>query len=470
MSTFSGISTALSALYAQRRGLDVTGQNIANVNTAGYSRQRADLTASEANGVASLWSVSQGVGSGVQITNVGRLRDGFLEDRARAEHARSAYLDTRSSSLQDIEQVLAEPSDTGIAHQLGDLWAGFADVSNNPGSEAPRSQLLQRAQTIAGTLNQSSSALSRQWNAQREQVESLVVEINSAATGVGDLNQAIIRATQAGLPSNELADRRDVLTQRLSELTGGVGRAGDNGSVDFYIEGTALVMGPRAESLSVTGGHRLADADIDPVSVNWTHGGRPSGISTGIVGAVVENLDVSLPQYTKDLDALAAKLATLVNDKHAQGYDLDGNAGTPLFSGTTAADLAVAISDPRKLAASSTQSLKTNPDGTQSPTGNLGAGNADLLGRLKTTPDGPDSTWRTLVVGIGVTVQTAKNRSDIQSAVTAKADDLRESVSGVNLDEEMANMLSYQRAYEGAARVMSTIDSVLDTLINRMGR
>jgi flagellar hook-associated protein 1 FlgK len=471
MSTFSGISTALSGLYAQRRGLDVTGQNIANVNTEGYSRQRADLTSVAASSQASMWSVSENVGGGVDVAGIGRMRDAFLEARSRAEHARSAYLDSRQLSLKDVERTLTEPSDTGIAAQLGELWAGFDDVANRPGDEAARNQLLQRVGTIAGTLNQSSNALSRQWDAQREQLDGLVSEVNAAAKGVAELNQAIVRATQDGMPSNELADRRDMLMQTLAELTGGAGRAGADGSVDFYLEGTALVSGARAEELSVSGADRLTDVGVDPVVVSWARGGRPAGVSSGTIGAVTENLGATLPGYTAELDRVANALATVVNTQHEAGYDQDGNPGGPLFTGTTAATIRAAITDPRQIAAAATQSTVTDPvTGAVTVVGNRDGSNAAALAKLKTDSAGPDSAWRTLVVGIGVTVQTADRRSQIQATVTAAADGLRDSVAGVNLDEEMSNMLAYQRAYEGAARVLSALDSVLDTLINRMGR
>ena len=460
MSTFSGISTALSALYAQRRGLDVTGQNIANVNTEGYSRQRAGLSSIAASSTASLWSVGDSVGGGVTMESVDRMRDMFLEARARSEHARSAFLDSRKASLQDVERVITEPSDQGIAAQLNDLWVGFDDVANHPGDGAPRNQLLQRAATVAGTLSASSNALSRQWDAQREQLDGLVSEVNVAAAGVAELNQAIIRATQSGLPSNELADRRDVLSQQLAELTGAVGRTGDDGALDIYLDGTALVRGGVAEKLTVTGAHRLTDVAAEPISVNWQQDGRPTGITSGTVGAYTENLSVTLPGYTAELDKVAVALATTVNTQHAAGFDQKGNPGGALYGGTTAATLQVIITKPEEIAAAAIQTLGGNRD----------AGNAMALAKLKNSATGPDAEWRTLVVGIGVTVQTARNRADIQGTVTARADSLRESVAGVNLDEEMANMLSYQRAYEGAARVMTAIDSVLDTLINRMGR
>jgi flagellar hook-associated protein 1 FlgK len=251
-----------------------------------------------------------------------------------------------------------------------------------------------------------------------------------------------------------------MLALKLAELTGGVGQIGENGAVDVYLDGTAIVRGSHAEQLTVTGATRLVDAGALPISVNWAQDGRASGISTGTIGAVTENLNVTLPDYTAKLDGVATRIATIVNARHEAGYDRDGLAGVALFTGTTAATLRVAITEPRQVAASLTQTTG----------GNLEGGNASELAKLKSDPNGPDSSWRTLVVGLGVTVQTVSNRAAVQSAVTAKADNLRDSVAGVNLDEEMANMLAYQRAYEGAARVMSAIDSVLDTLINRMGR
>ncbi len=124
MSTFSGLNAATTALWAQRRVLDVTGQNIANVNTAGYSRQRADLQALGGSTVPAFYSTSSGIGAGVSADDVIRIRDAFLEGRGHTEHANSTRLDVESDSYTLIEQAFREPGDTGIQNLLADMWKG----------------------------------------------------------------------------------------------------------------------------------------------------------------------------------------------------------------------------------------------------------------------------------------------------------------------------------------------------------
>ncbi|HEY0487248.1 MAG TPA: flagellar hook-associated protein FlgK [Mycobacteriales bacterium] len=458
MSTFSGISTALSALYAQRRALDVAGQNIANINTEGYSRQRADLQSVGAPAVPSMFAVYDDAGGGVDVNSVERLRDTFLEQRGRSEHSQGSYLEQRKTDLAGIERVVGNLGDTGLSHQLSDLWASFSDVANRPRDLAARNQLLQQAGTVASTLSEQSAVLGDQWAAQRQQVGTLVTEVNTTASTIADLNLAVQRATSGGLPSNELQDRRDGLAMKLAELTGATVRNGADGSLDVYLGGSALVRGATTEAVTVTGATELTGLAGNPVGLSWAADGRPADVPGGTLSAATENLNTTLPDFRTQLDTVAAALVTKVNDVHTAGYDLAGTAGTPLFTGTTAATIAVAITDPALIAASGTTG-----------TANLDGSNADKLAALAKDPTGPDAAFRSLMVRVGSAAKTATMRSSIQDTVTAAADSARDSVSGVNLDEEMTNMLAAQRAYEGAARVMTAVDSMLDTLINRTG-
>lgn len=457
MSSFSGLSTALSALYAHRRGLDLTGQNVANANTDGYSRQRLDMRSAGASAVPAMWAVSRHVGEGVTIAGVQRLRDSFLESRAHTEHGRSALLTGQQSTLARIEQTFNEPSDTGLQGQLADFWAGWADVANHPEDLAARSQLLQRAATLTDTFRRSSAALDGQWTTQREQLATTVATVNTTATNVAELNQAIRRAEQAGVSSNDLKDQRDLLVMSLADLTGGTVRSGEDGVVDVYLGGTALVRGDRAEALAVTGATELIGEAADPVRVVWAKDGYPTTISAGTAGAIVDALDITIPDYRNRLDGLAADLAGRVNAQHVTGYDLDGNSMVSFFAGTTAESLTVTISDPRRLAASDL------------PGGVHDGANADRLARIGQDPVGPDQDYRQFVVELGVQAQTVNRRVEIQAAVTTQVDAARDAQAGVNLDEEMMNMLAFQHAYDGAARVLTTIDQALDTLINRTG-
>ncbi|MDT4987924.1 MAG: flagellar hook-associated protein 1 [Micromonosporaceae bacterium] len=457
MSTFSGLSTALSSLYAQRRGLDVTGQNIANANTEGYSRQRVDMASVGAPAGPALFSNWQGTGSGVTVSDVNRLYDDFTETSVRAEHAKGGYLTAQKGVYAQVEQIFNEPSDTGVQEQMSDLWSAFGDVANRPGDLPARSQLLQRASTLADTLKGANDSVGAMWASARSDVDSMAGEVNTTAASIARINQGVVQAQQAGLPSNELADQRDQMVLRLSELTGATAKVREDGAVDVYIGGSALVSGSTYRQVAAVGAHRIEDQAADPVSLNWADNKAPMLIQSGKAASVLESLSTTLPNTITSLNQVASALVTTVNDQHVQGFDLNGAQGGPLFSGSTAADIAVAITDPALVAASSSDSE------------HLDAGNADAMAGLVNSDNGPDSIYRGVVVQVGVDAQAINRRSDVQATMTTDIDSVRSSQSGVSLDEEMANLLSYQRAYEAASRVLTTVDSTLDTLINKMG-
>jgi flagellar hook-associated protein 1 FlgK len=454
--SFGGLSTALSALTAQRRGLDVTGQNIANANTDGYSRQRVGLQATGGSAVPAMFAVWTGAGSGVESTDVVRLRDAFLDARARTEHATGSYLTAQQQVYGQVEGLLAEPSDTGLQAQLGDLWSAWHDVANNPGDQSARAALLQRASTVTGTLNDTHAALASLWSTTRDQLDTLTADVNSAAARVAELNQAVVRAKAAGIPANELADERGQLTLHLAELTGATVLTKADGATDVLLGGSGLVNGSTARKLEAVGGAALGRQPADPAALRWTGNHAPATVPSGQLASVLETLGSTLPGYADGLDQVAANLAGTVNAQHASGYDLAGAAGRPFFTGSTAGTIAVAVTDPAKVAASGR------------PGANLDGGNADAMAGMVGATGGADRSYRQLVAQLGGATQTANRRAAIQASLATAADASVAAQSGVNLDEEMTNMLTYQRAYEAAARVMSTMDSALDTLINHM--
>jgi flagellar hook-associated protein 1 FlgK len=262
---------------------------------------------------------------------------------------------------------------------------------------------------------------------------------------------------------NELADQRDLLITQLAKATGAVARPGVDGTVDVYIGGIALVRGNEAETLQITGAASMTDfrsGSSPAVTVSFVSSGMTAAVG-GDAGARVEALGATIPDYADRLDVVTASLVSAVNAAHTAGYDLDGNPGTNMFNpAATAKDIAGLLSDPRKVAAS----LQA-----PSPTPSLDGSNAAVLAEIGRSTTGPDATYRQLVVDLGAAAQTANRRSEIQSAVADESEAAREAAAGVNTDEEMVNLLSYQRAYEAAARVITSIDEALDVLINRTG-
>jgi flagellar hook-associated protein 1 FlgK len=456
-STFSGMNTALTSLYTQRKGLDVTGQNIANANTAGYTRQRVNLQSVGAGTVPALHSTYGGAGGGVTAVGIDRLRDAFLESRGQQEHGRSAQLSAQGDLYTRVEDMFGEPSDTGLQGQLSDLWSGFSDVANTPGDLAARSQLLQRAGTLTDSITSTYDALDRKWSATREELTAVAAEATTTAAAVAQLNEAIKRTSPSGGSPNELSDQRDLLVMKLAELVGATSRPGDDGTVDVFVGGTALVRGATSEALEVEGTTGMATATTDAVRLAWVGGGYAAAVTGGEAASHLDALGSVIPTYAGKLDAVAAKLAETVNKEHVGSFDLKGNPAGNFFNGTTASTIQVAFTDPASFAASA------------QPGGSLDGSVADRIAKLASSPTGADAMYHDVIVNLGVESQTATRRADIQANVTAQIDMARGSESSVDLDEEMVNLTQYQRAYEAAARMISAVDETLATLIN-MGR
>ncbi len=464
MGTFDGLQVSLSSLFAQRRGLDVTGQNIANANTEGYSRQRVVMSSIGGNTVPAIFSTWNGSSGGVKVADVTRMRDTFMEIRGRAAHASLERTTVTQQTLAQVEQLVNEPSDTGLSESLSDLWAGFDEVSNNPGKEAPRSLLLQRASAVSDWLNAAHAAISEQWSADSTQLNALASEANTAAAGIAELNGAISRATIAGIPSNELADQRDLLAMKLSGLTGATTRVGDDGSLDVFLGNTSFVRGTVAEQLKMKSGSPadMAGTTTGTVALSWVDGSPVDDLG-GTTAGYLDVLNVTLPGFGTGLDKVANSIRDTVNAQHAKGVDLAGVTGGAFFTGTGAADLSVAST-----LTTSTIAAGAGPQKTPLEPG-LDGSNADALAALASSSTGPDSVFRTFVVDLGVTALTVNRRVDVQTSVTSDIDDARDATAGVNIDEEMVNMLTFQRAYEAASRTLTAVDQMLDTLINHTG-
>jgi flagellar hook-associated protein 1 FlgK len=471
-SSFGGINTALTSLYAQRRGLDVTGQNIANANTEGYTRQRVVMQAQVGAIVPSMWSKTDGVGTGVAVTDVQRIRDEYLETRGRAEHGASAYLASQSASYTSLEDTFAEPSDTAIAAQLHDMWGGWSDVANNPQLAAGRSAVIQQSSIVADQLNGAHDGLARQWSQSRNAMSVYVNEVNVTAGSIAQLNDSIIQANASGVTVNELEDRRDVLAMRLSELTGATAGKRPNGGMDVFIGGSTLVTGSTTRKVEYTGAARLEDQAADPVALVWVDDKKTAVQAGGTVGAMTNTMTKIIPDLSNELDRVATSLITEVNLEHNKGFIKDANGtvvpGGDFFEGTSAGTIKVKVKSPDQVA-------------VYGSTGNWDSSVATKIADIGERADlqppndpnnlgiSPTHRYQSMIGELGVASQGSARRAEIQGVVAEQIDAAREGESGVNLDEEMTNLLTYQRGYEAASRVLTTIDSMLDQLINRTG-
>ena len=440
---FGSIYQAGSGLQAARYGLDVVSQNMANASTPGYVRQISQQEEVAFAGIG--LNSGPSLLGGVTVIGTSRATDPVMDARLRLEHANGSLADTTASSLSAIESVFNEPSDHGLAGQLTDFWNAWGAVANDPGSNAARGALLTDASKVAGTLNQMSTALSDLSSSTAAGLTNDVTSVNTAASQLATLNGQIGVAAATGANVNSLLDQRDQLLDKLSGLTGGTVTIGANGAANVKIGGVDLVNGTTASALSVDS------------SYNASIGGTSVTVGSGRIGSETTTLTSTIPAHQSQLDAVANRLSSTVNAAQTGGYDLAGSAGTAMFSGSGAAGIHVAITDPSLIAASGT------------PGGNLDGSNALAISQLGSASGSSDALYATLVGDLGTASAVAHQQATTQDAVVANVEALKSSVSGVSLDEEAANMLTYQQAFNASSRVLTAMDSMLDTLINHTG-
>lgn len=451
--TFSSVNNALSALRYHQVVMDVSSGNIANVSTEGYARRRVIGEATGAAPQPAMWSRYEGAGDGVRVGDLQRLVDPFLDARARREHGHQAYLDTRQAVLSRVESGIGEPGPDGVSAALADFARSWHDLANNPATEATRAQVLARAASLADAVAVQRRNLTAEEGDQRAALVVHVDEVNTLAADLATTNRSIAVARMNGTEAGVLLDARDALALRLSELTGATAVENAKGGLDMELGGTALVAGADAGV--------LASDSTGSVFTVTPEGGTAADVTTsvgGTAGAVASLLTTTLPGHRAGIDAVAQEIATVVNDAHRAGFDQDGDSGQALFTFDPTAPggpLVLALTDPRDVAASGIGGGANN-DG----------GNATALAVALVAPE---SSYQRLVSGFGNEVASVRRLAANQQTLTGQVDGAREQLSGVSLDEEMVTMLQAQRAYEAAARVMTTVDSVLDTLINRTG-
>lgn len=458
MSSFASISTALTALQGHRRALDTTGHNIANVNTAGYTRQRTDLEARPVPGAGSAVANRLVSGGGVEIVGTSRIADEFRTARVRTQTAAHADLQARAETLTEVERLLVEPGDAGLAKQLTQMWSAWAAVATST-DPAPKQVLVDRSQAVISSLQTGRRGLETQWTDQRAQVEGLVTEVNGLTTQIASLNLAVV-AAQGGPAgdlgaANDLLDQRDRLVTRLVELTGATVIPQQDGGVVLTVDGNPVVAGTESYPLRMAGAGALVDQAGDPVRLVRASGVAVGPLRGGQLAGALDALNTTIPGVAARYDEVATSLVTTVNTAYAAT-----GSPTGFFTGTSAATLAVEAG------------IRAAPSTVLAGAPGRGDKDTSVAARIADSAKaagGPDEVWQRHVVTVGVRTQAASARADVAAVTLASAVADQESVSGVSLDEETANLLVIQRAYEGAARVLTAVDQALDTLINRTG-
>ncbi len=480
-SLLDSVHISRSALMAHQERLTVTGQNMANVETEGYHRRTASLSANPA-GVrgANALSGRDAIGAGVHVSDVIRIESQAKENVLRDQLSDSGYYDAKGTALSDLESILQVNGRVGLSEDLQDFWNGWQDVANRPEDLAGRNALVERAVALTVRVR----ALTSRTQTYRSSIlgpgpSGLAVDevgvLNTKLTEIADLNTRIARLGPQ-FEAHDLIDQRDLLVREVASLVPiGVGLDGS-----LTLGGETLV--------NRDGSLREPVAIVDNLlPAEFTVGGVPVTFSGGRIAGLVDACGAA-DDLIHTLDQFADALLTSVNNLHTSGYDLNGNPGVELFSGTdtdgdglinaSTLTLNAAIydeSDPRGGEPALLAAAETRYSAGPPPIANSGDGALALqiagLAYASHTQVGDQTLHGHIdssVAALGTQVRSSLDlAADADSAVAMLEASIQQDV-GVNLDEEMINMMTTQRAYEAAARVMSTVDQLLDTIINKL--
>ncbi len=452
MSTISSVmNNAVSGLLAQQAAMNTANSNISNAETAGYSRQTVSLRAS-ADG-------------GVQSCDVRRVYDSFLQNRLNAANEELGEYEVRQEYLSAVEAVFTEDEDYGLSASMSEFWSAWQDLANNPSGSTERTLLVAAAGELAAAFNEMSTELTGIQRDIDRSVSSSVDEINSLTSRLAALNAQILRAESSGQSSNTLKDVRDELVTELSAYLDINTFENNQGMVSIQLSnGLPLVDGSSSWSLDTVTNTSSGLQDAVWLSGNGDASVVTGALSGGALGGSLAVRDELIPDYLAQLDELAASLAEAVNSVLTAGYDADGQPGQELFSGTTAAGLAVRqniIDDPGLVAAAATA------DGAPGDSTNALAV-AELQDSFLMSSGRATFAefYSSLVSQVGNDADEAETACEQAEDTLQLCKNYRDSVSGVSTDEELALITQHQYAYEASARAISILQELLDTIVN----
>jgi len=452
-----------NALLTQQKAIDITGNNIANVNTPGYSRQRLNMEQS-----TPIRDLNTTMSTGVRAQQkIQRFYDQFITTQLNGENENLGRWEAQKTALEKIEVLFDEVSGYGLSEAMSGYWNAWQDLSNNPSGHVERTNLLSAAQYLTSTFNQLSGNIT---NAQADidtNVDNIVQDVNRLATQIAELNTKISQVEVTGHNANDYRDQRDSLVFELSKLIDiDSFEDGDGNATIMVGDGKPLVEGAFTWSLSTdntAGVHQVTWKDSSGTAHDITN-----DIDSGELKGWLEARDVVINDYMTRLDTLAGAIIQEVNALHndgttPSGFGLDGSQND-FFTGTNAGDIAVnsaIVADVNLIAAAGDALALPGDNSVAIAIANLqsaltmSGGNASF-----------DDYYTSLVGDVGSDVRTANLNYDHQTTMIQHLKNYREEVSGVSLDEEMVNLVKFQHAYNAAARLITITDEMMETIIS----
>jgi flagellar hook-associated protein 1 FlgK len=445
------LSIATGSLMAQETELSISNNNIANANTPGYSREIVNLQESQPTEDGSL-----ALGGGVDVVSIQSVQDELLNMSINQQTSAQSSANAQVNVLNQI-QTLFPSSGSSVSSALSTFFTSLSALSSSPTDSADRETVISDAQNLVQQFNTTAAGLSAPISGLNTQVQTDVAEINQLSSQAATLNAQIIQQKAAGQDSSPQQDQISEVETKLAALTNISVTHTPQGDSISTANGTPLVLGTQSYALSTSTGANGNQQVFDSQGNNIT-----SSISSGDLGGTIQVRDTEIPAFQQSLDTLANQFATAFNAAQASGYDAGGHPGAALFTVPStvtgsAAGIALATTDPDAIASASSATSG-------------GGGNVANLTAVQnaTLPSGQNATTMSanLVYQVGNVAANASAESTATGLSLTSLTNQQTSVSGVSIDEESANLIRYQQAYEAAARVVSTIAALFSDTIN----
>ena len=482
----AGLNIGLSGLQASQTALDVVGHNISNINTPGYSRQQAVLTTNPSQAIGELQ-----VGTGVNVSSIIGVRDKFLDMQITQSLSSQSGAQARHQGIAGIASAFQEDGSSGLNTQIQNFFAGFQQLAARPEDGSLRTNLVGSAQSMVTAFQSRYSMLTDQVSACNNQVGTLVSQINGITKHIAALNDEIATEVTQG-SNNDARDQRKALADQLGGLVGIQVFEDDKSRLQISLDSGAAVLVSGSSAYTITaspdnlnyGGHLRLDVglggDSKPIDVT-------KAIRGGTLGGNLDLRDNILPDYEAKLDAIAAGISGQVNLVHRNGYALDGvTTGLDLFKGGSAAN-----PQPNDLAGLPTtigappnykgmvNNLVVNQVVADDPSLLAAAGaagapgdnrNAVAMANIETATGQFSTKVGSMVNTVGTQSQGFQSDSTNQENLTTALQTQRDRVSSVDLNEEAAQLLTFQRGYQASARFINVISQLTDQLVNGLGK
>lgn len=467
MSVSNLLLTARDSLNAYQLAIDITGSNIANVNTPGYTRQRAEFES-----VGSINVKAKSAQLSVNIDRISQIYNSYIDSQVVTQQQNTGYSEEMLQGLQNIEVIIDDTNGGGLSEALNAFWASWEDLSQNPEGSIERSALYSASENLVDTISFYQQNLDDLNGELKNSITDVIGQINDKISEITSINSRLVSAGENVGDNNDLLDKRREALKELSSMIDINYIENADGTINVYLSnGQPLLQSHIGHNLSY---EPTADGQMNIYSKDVSDQPLNNAIKKGKLGALMELHTQTVPEYLDYLDDFAFALANSVNDAHKSGYDAYQNTGVAFFE--------VSVSDPSdpNCTENAAATIKINPDimsdlyriaASSSVTGDgVNASKiASIQENMLTIGDKPSTLYSFVssIVGlIGHQVSSAQTEDDHQTIILTNLTNQRESVSGVSIDEEMISLTKYQMGYTAAAKLCNTANELLDELMS----